>query len=450
MAADPGSVQRVALAYSGGLDTSVIIPWLRESYGCEVVAVVADVGQPDDLEAVYRKALASGAAACDVVDVKEEFARDFAFPALRAGALYEERYLLGTSLARPLIGRVLVERARAHGCDAVAHGATGKGNDQVRFEAAVAALAPDLPVIAPWRCWHIRSREDALDYAAAHGIPVEATRKSIYSRDANLWHISHEGGDLEDAWHAPGPEVLIYCVPPEQAPDRPEELVIAFETGVPVAVDGRGLQPVELVKELNRRAGAHGVGIVEMVENRLVGMKSRGVYETPGGTVLYEALRALERLTYDRDAMDLRAELGRRYARLVYDGLWFTPAREAIDAAVGSLAGVLNGEVRVRLFKGSVMAVAARSPDALYDPDLATFGEGVAYDHADAAGFIRLFTLSLATRARLAARRGAAPASAAAGDTGGTATGGSTASGAAATVDVPATADAAARERPSA
>src|SRR5690606_10157654 len=414
MAAGAGSVQRVALAYSGGLDTSVIIPWLRERYGCEVVAVVADVGQRDDLDAVRRKALASGAAACDVVDVKEEFVREFAFRALKAGALYEDRYLLGTSLARPLIGRVLVERARAHGCEAVAHGATGKGNDQVRFEAAVAALAPDLRVIAPWRQWHIRSREDALEYAAAHGIPVDATPRSIYSRDANLWHISHEGGELEDAWHAPGPEVLVYCVPPEEAPDRPEEVVITFAAGVPVAVDGKPLPPVELVAHLNERAGAHGVGIVEMVENRLVGMKSRGVYETPGGTVLFEALRALERLTYDRDALDLRAELGRRYARLAYDGLWFTPTREAIDAAVASLARVLNGEVRLRLYKGSALAVAARSDDALYDPGLLAFGRLVEYDYAGEGGFIRSFTLSLATRARLAQRRrpagGQAPA----------------------------------------
>src|SRR5690606_13716689 len=415
MAAGAGSVQRVALAYSGGLDTSVIIPWLRERYGCEVVAVVADVGQRDDLDAVRRKALASGAAACDVVDVKEEFVREFAFRALKAGALYEDRYLLGTSLARPLIGRVLVERARAHGCDAVAHGATGKGNDQVRFEAAVAALAPDLRVIAPWRLWDIRSREDALAYAEAHGIPVEATRQSIYSRDANLWHISHEGGDLEDAWNTPRPEVLMYCVPPEQAPDQPEEVMITFEQGVPVAVDGRRTGPADPLTHLNQRAGAHGVGIVEMVENRLVGMKSRGVYETPGGTVLFEALRALERLTYDRDSLDLRAELGRRYARLVYDGLWYTPTREAIDAAVDSLARVLNGDVRVRLYKGSAMAVAARSDDALYDPELSTFGEGVEYDHADAGGFIRLFTLSLATRARLAQRRQAAGGQAPAG-----------------------------------
>ncbi|HEY8450610.1 MAG TPA: argininosuccinate synthase [Bacillota bacterium] len=402
--AEPFKVRRVALAYSGGLDTSVIIPWLRENYQCEVVAVVADVGQGEDLDAIYRKALASGAVSCHVVDVKEEFVRDFAFAALRAGALYEDQYLLGTALARPLIGRVLIDVARAEGCDAVAHGATGKGNDQVRFEAAVAALAPDLPVIAPWRLWTIRSREDALDYAARHGIPVEATRRSIYSRDANLWHISHEGGDLEDAWNAPPPSVLLRCVPPEEAPDTPQDLVLTFEEGVPVAVDGVRYGPVELLEHLNRVAGAHGVGIADMVENRLVGMKSRGVYESPGPTVLFAGLRALERITLDREALALRHDIGQRYARLVYDGLWYTPVREALDAAVAVLARPLSGEVRLRLLKGSVRATGARSPYALYDPELATFGEGADYDHADAGGFIRLFTLPLATRARLARR----------------------------------------------
>lgn len=402
--------RRIALAYSGGLDTSVIIPWLRENYQADVIAVVADVGQDDDLQKVHDKAIQSGAEKCYVVDVKETFLTDYVFPALRAGALYEGKYLLGTALARPLIGRVLVDVAKQEGCDAVAHGATGKGNDQVRFEAAVAALAPELGVIAPWREWELRSRDDALAYAAKHQIPVDATPKAKYSRDGNLLHISHEGDSLEDPWLAPEPDVLQRCVWPEQAPDEPQDVLLSFREGLPVAVDGVDYagDPIGLMLKLNETAGRHGVGIVDMVENRLVGMKSRGVYETPGGTLIFEALRGLEMITLDRDALALRYDLAQRYARLVYDGLWFSEVRAALDAALTVLTRPLTGDVRARLYKGSVRILGVRSPETLYDPELSTFDEGaVEFDHADAGGFIRLFTLPLATVAR---RRQAAAA----------------------------------------
>ncbi len=394
------SVKKVVLAYSGGLDTSIIIPWIKEAYaGAEVVAYCGDVGQGDDLEAVKRKALATGASKCVVEDLRETFVRDYCFKALQAGARYEGRYLLGTSLARPLLAYGQVMCALAEGADAVAHGATGKGNDQVRFEVVYATFAPHLKVIAPWKEWDIRSREDALEYAAKHNVPVEQTREDLFSRDGNLWHLSHEGGNLEDPWSAPAPEMFRLSVEPENAPDQAEELTLGFDKGVPVSVDGRKLGPVALLEELNRRAAAHGVGRLDLLEDRLVGMKSRGVYETPGGTVLYAAHRELESLCLDRQTIAVKHQLAIRYAELVYDGLWFSTLRHALAAFVDFTQAEVSGEVRLRLFKGSVTAVGRRSPRSLYRQDLATFGEGMKYDHKDAEGFIRLFALPERVRA---------------------------------------------------
>ncbi len=393
-------VKKVVLAYSGGLDTSIIIPWIKENYGgAEIVGYCGDVGQGEDLEAVKRKALATGASKCIVEDLRETFVRDYCFKAMQAGAIYEGRYLLGTALARPLLGYGQVMCALAEGADAVAHGATGKGNDQVRFEVAYATFAPHLRVIAPWKEWNIRSREDALDYAAKHAIPVEQTRKDLFSRDGNLWHLSHEGGNLEDPWSAPVPEMFRLSVEPEDAPDKSEELIVGFQKGVPISVDGKKLGPVALVEELNRRAAAHGVGRLDIVEDRLVGMKSRGVYETPGGTVLYAAHRELESLCLDRQTIAVKNQLAIRYSELVYDGLWFSTLRNALAAFVDFTQEEVSGEVRLRLFKGSVTAVGRRSPRSLYREDLATFGEGMKYDHKDAEGFIRLFSLPERVRA---------------------------------------------------
>ena len=394
------SVKKVVLAYSGGLDTSIIIPWIRENYqGAEVVAFCGDVGQGGDLEAVRRKALATGASTCVVEDLREEFARDFLFRALSAGAVYEDNYLLGTALARPLLARRQVEVALDHGADALAHGATGKGNDQVRFEVTYGAFAPQLRVIAPWREWTIRSREDALRYAAERGVPLDQTPEDLFSRDGNLWHLSHEGGNLEDPWSPPRRDMFQLTADPEQAPDRPDVLVLAFERGVPVAVDGRRLGPVALIETLNRVAGAHGVGRLDLVENRLVGIKSRGVYETPAGTVLHLAHRELERLVLDRDTLHFKQAVSVRYAELIYDGLWYSSLRQALARFVEETEKDVTGEVRVRLFKGRAEAVGRRSPKSLYRQDLATFGEGMAYDHADAGGFIRLFGLPERVRA---------------------------------------------------
>ena len=394
------SVKKVVLAYSGGLDTSIIIPWIKENYGgAEIIGYCGDVGQGEDLEAVKRKALATGASKCIVEDLRETFVRDYCFKAMQAGAMYEGRYLLGTSLARPLLGYGQVMCALAEGADAVAHGATGKGNDQVRFEVAYATFAPHLRVIAPWKEWNIRSREDALEYAAKHKIPVEQTKKDLFSRDGNLWHLSHEGGNLEDPWSAPVPEMFRLSVEPENAPDQAEELTIGFDKGVPISVDSKKLGPVALVEELNRRAAAHGVGRLDIVEDRLVGMKSRGVYETPGGTVLYAAHRELESLCLDRQTIAVKNQLAVRYSELVYDGLWFSTLRNALAAFVDFTQTEVTGEVRLRLFKGSVIAVGRRSPRSLYREDLATFGEGMKYDHKDAEGFIRLFSLPERVRA---------------------------------------------------
>ena len=390
--------QKVLLAYSGGLDTSVIVPWLKETYGCDVVTFTADVGQgADELEGIEEKALASGASRAIVADLREEFLTDYAFPALRAGAIYEGTYLLGTATARPVVAKKMVEVAHEEGADALSHGCTGKGNDQVRFELTFKALDPTLPVIAPWRdpAWTIESREDALAYAETHGIPVASSIASIYSRDRNLWHISHEGGDLEDPWHEPDESLFCLTASPEAAPDDPEYVVIDFARGTPIGLDGSVLGAVELMSALNEIGGVHGIGREDIVENRLVGMKSRGVYETPGGTILYKALAALESLCLDRRAAHHKALIAQRYAELVYNGMWFTPLREAFDAFVGELAETVTGSVRMKLYKGGCSVVGRTSPFSLYSEDLATFGQDNVYNQADATGFINLFGLPL-------------------------------------------------------
>jgi argininosuccinate synthase len=403
---------KVVLGYSGGLDTSIIVPWLVEQYGAEVVCMAADVGQKDDFGGLEAKARASGASALFVEDLRAEFLEEFVWPTLRAGAVYGRKYLLGTSMARPVIARRQVEVAHKVGADALAHGCTGKGNDQVRFELTFAALAPDLRVIAPWREWDIRSREDALAYAQSRSIPLPGVDQTkLYSRDENLWHISHEGGPLEDPAVEPEESMFLWTVSPEAAPDRPEYVELSFEEGYPVALDGERMGAVEMLLALNALGSRHGVGRVDLVEDRLVGMKSRGVYETPGGTLLHTALRELEQICLDRRSLALKDQLAPRYADLVYEGRWWTPEREALDALVGSLMVPVTGKVRVKLFKGSAWAVSRTSPFSLYREDLATFGASATYDHADAAGFIKLFGLPV--RAQAAARAQAAQAQAA-------------------------------------
>ena len=392
-------VRLAVLAYSGGLDTSIIVPWLRENYGCDVLCYCADLGQgAGELTGLEAKAKASGAAGVVIEDLRLPFVRDFCFPALRAGAIYEGRYLLGTSLARPLIAARQVACARSHGADALAHGATGKGNDQVRFELTFLALAPDLAVIAPWREWDIASREDALAYAAAHGVPVQQTKKDLYSRDGNLWHLSHEGGPLEDPASAPEEDMFKLTQGPAKQPAAPERVRIGFEHGTPVSLDGRATDPVPLVTQLNERAGKHGVGRDDLVESRLVGMKSRGVYETPAGTVLREALEDLCRLTLPHDVLRTRAELAPRMADLIYNGQWFSPLREALQAFVDKALEPATGEVTVELSHGRAVAVSRTSPQSLYRPSLASF-DMAGYDAHHAEGFIRLFGLPLAVGA---------------------------------------------------
>ncbi len=386
------SVKKVALAYSGGLDTSIIIPWLKENYGCEVVAVAVDVGQAEETDGLEAKALKTGASEFYLLDVREEFARDYLFPVLRAGATYERDYLLGTSTARPLIAKKQVETALATGCDALSHGCTGKGNDQVRFELTYQALAPELAIIAPWREWDIVSREDAIDYAGARNIPVVATKKDPYSRDRNLWHLSHEGGPLEDPAFEPEKSMFKLTVDPADAPDTPEYVTIGFEAGFPVTVNGEKLSPAQLIEALNVIGARHGVGRVDLVENRLVGIKSRGVYETPGGTLLVTALKAIESLTLDRDSAHEKERLSARYAELVYFGQWFTPIREALDAFMTKLCETATGTARLKLFKGSATIVGRSSPNALYSQKLASFNM-TGYTPMDAEGFIRLFGL---------------------------------------------------------
>jgi len=397
---------KVVLAYSGGLDTSIIIPWLKENYDYEVIAMAADLGQGEELEPLREKAVKSGASKIYIEDVRREFVTDYIFLALKAGAVYEGKYLLGTSMARPLIAKKLVEIAELEGAEAVAHGATGKGNDQVRFELAVKALAPGLKIIAPWREWDIRSREDAIDYAAARGIPVPVTRERPYSMDRNLWHLSHEGADLEDPWNEPSPEVLLLIRPPEKAPDKPTYVKIEFERGVPVKLDGAVLDPVALIEKLNVIAGENGVGIVDMVENRLVGMKSRGVYETPAGTVLYLAHRELELLTLDRPTLHFKEMVAARYAELVYDGVWFAPLREALDAFVESTQRTVTGAVVMKFYKGNCTPAGTKSPYSLYNQELSTFGRDEIYNQRDAEGFINLFGLPLKVRALMEKKLG--------------------------------------------
>jgi argininosuccinate synthase len=393
------TVEKVVLAYSGGLDTSVIVPWLKENYGCEVVCFTADVGQGEELEGLEAKALASGASQLIVRDLREEFARDYLFRLLRAGAIYERKYLLGTSIARPLIAKHQVEVAHQVGADAVAHGATGKGNDQVRFELTYMALDPRLKVIAPWREWDIRSREDAIAYAQKHNVPIKASLKSIFSRDGNLWHLSHEGGPLEDPWNEPEEEMFQLSVSPQQAPDQPETIEIGFESGTPVSLNGEKLSPATLIERLNRLGGKHGIGRADLVENRLVGMKSRGVYETPGGTILLAAHRELESLTLDKETLHFKDLVALKYAELVYNGQWFSPLREALDAFVDNTQGPVTGEVRLKLYKGNILVAGRKSPFSLYREDFATFGQEDVYNQTDAQGFIRLFGLPLKVRA---------------------------------------------------
>jgi argininosuccinate synthase len=404
----------IALAYSGGLDTSIIVPWLREHYDAKVICIAADIGQgAAELKGVREKALASGAEECYVEDLREEFVRDFIFPTLRAGAIYNRKYLLGTAMARPLIAKRQVEVARRVGADALAHGCTGKGNDQVRFEMTFATLAPDLPVIAPWREWDIRSREDAIDYATKKGIPIVATKEKIYSRDANIWHLSHEGGNLEDPNSPPKADMFVLTTDPMQAPNTPEDVVIGFERGTPVSVNGIPLGPVELVTELNAIGARHGVGRIDLVEDRMVGMKSRGVYETPGGTLLYTAHSELEQLVLDRKTLAAKDLIAPRYADLVYEGRWWTTEREAYDAFVNVTQARITGTVSLRLYKGGVQIVGRQSDYALYDERFVTFGEDDVYKQSDAAGFIRLFALPARVRAikdqELVAAGGALP-----------------------------------------
>ena len=399
-------VQKVVLAYSGGLDTSVIMTWLIETYGAEVIAFTADLGQGEELDPVEEKALKTGASKIYIEDLREEFASDFIFPMMRAGTIYEGCYLLGTSIARPLIAKGLVEIAEKEGADAISHGATGKGNDQVRFELTAYALKPDIKIIAPWREWDFKSRTDLLNYAAKHGIPVPVTADKPYSMDRNMLHISFEGGVLEDPWSEPPEDMFVLSVAPEKAPDKATYVEIDFEKGNPVGVNGEQLSPAKIMEELNRLGGENGVGRVDMVENRFVGMKSRGVYETPGGTILHVAHRAMESITLDREVMHLRDSLMPRYAEMVYYGFWFSPEREALQALVDTSQQVVNGTVRLKLYKGNCTVVGRKSADSLYNPELATFEEDEIYDQQDAEGFIKLNALRLRMRALLKKKQG--------------------------------------------
>ena len=396
-------IKRVCLAYSGGLDTSVILHWLREQYDCEVVAYTADVGQEEELSGLPEKAKSTGAEDCIVRDLREEFVRDFVFPAIRGAAVYESVYLLGTALARPVIAKHHALVARETGCDAVAHGATGKGNDQVRFELTFRALAPELEIIAPWRTWDIKGRKDCMDYCKSHGIPVTATLEKPYSIDRNLMHVSFEGGILEDPWRAPEEEMFLLSQSPQAAPDEPQEVVIAYEAGTPVSVDGVAMSPAELLGHLNRVAGRHGIGRVDLVENRFVGLKSRGVYETPGGTVLHAAHRAMESLTLDREVVHQRDRLAPRFAELIYNGFWYSPEMDALRALMDEPQKNVTGEVRLVLYKGSVQVAGRRSPVSLYSESLSSFedsDDGPQYDQGDATGFIRLQGLRLSRDGR--------------------------------------------------
>jgi argininosuccinate synthase len=401
MSAAKKKASKVVLAYSGGLDTSVIVPWLIENYGCEVICVTGNLGQEEELSGLEEKALKSGASKIYIEDLREAFVTEYIYPTLKAGAVYEREYLLGTSFARPLIAKRLVEIAELEGADAIAHGATGKGNDQVRFELTVMALNPKLQIIAPWREWSIRSREDALKYAAEHNVPVSQSLKSIYSRDRNLWHMSHEGGILEDPWNEPLEDMYVMSVSPEAAPDSATYVEIYFEEGIPKRIDGESFGPVQLLEKLNKLGGAYGIGRCDIVENRLVGMKSHGVYETPGGTILYKAHEALEQLCLDKQTLQYKQQVALKYAELVYNGMWFIPLREAMDAFVNITQKRVTGTARLKLYKGGLTLVGRKSPFSLYREDYATFGEEDIYNQADAEGFIKLFGLPLKVAAML-------------------------------------------------
>ena len=393
-------IKKVVLAYSGGLDTSVIIPWLKEHYNnCEVIAACADLGQGDELEPVHDKALKTGASKCYIMDLKEEFISDYVWPTVKAGAVYEKKYLLGTSFARPLIAKKLVEIAEKEGADAIAHGATGKGNDQIRFELSVKALAPQLAIIAPWREWELRSRDQEIDYAAAHNIPIPVSHDHDYSMDRNMWHLSHEGSDLEDPWNAPKDELFIVTNIPEKAPDKPEYVELEYVEGVPVSVNGEKLSPAKLVEKLNEIGIRNAVGITDMVEDRLVGMKSRGVYENPAGAIIYYGHNDLENLCLDRATQSFKQQVSIRYSELVYDGMWFSPLREALDAFVNETQKTVTGTVRMKLYKGNIYSAGVKSPYSLYSQEYVTFGEDEVYNQADATGFINLFGLPLKVRA---------------------------------------------------
>ena len=397
-------IKKVVLAYSGGLDTSIIIPWLKENYNnCEVIAVSGDVGQGTELEGLEEKAIATGASKLYIEDLNKEFVEDYIWPTLKAGAVYENKYLLGTSFARPIIAKRIVEIAKAEGADAICHGCTGKGNDQVRFELTIKAFAPDMEIIAPWRTWEFKSREEEIAYAEAKNIPLKINRETNYSKDKNLWHLSHEGLDLENPANEPTYNkegFLELGVSPEQAPDKPTYVTISFEKGIPVAVDGEKLEAVEIVKKLNKLGGENGIGIVDMVENRLVGMKARGVYETPGGTILYAAHAKLEEICLDRDTLHYKQNVANRFAELVYFGQWFTPLREALSAFVDSTQETVTGDVKFKLYKGNIIDAGVTSPYSLYDEDIATFDEDEVYDQNDSAGFINLFGLPIKVQAK--------------------------------------------------
>lgn len=400
-------IKKAVLAYSGGLDTSIIIPWLKENYdNCEVIAVAADVGQGAELSGLEEKALKTGASKLYIEDLKKEFVEECIWPTLKFGAVYEDKYLLGTSFARPVIAKRIVEIAKAEGADAIVHGCTGKGNDQVRFELTIKAFAPEMEIIAPWRIWDIKSRDEEIDYAEARNIPLAITRETNYSKDKNLWHLSHEGLDLEDPANEPMyDKILEMGVSPEKAPDKATYVTISFEKGIPVALDGVKTGPVEIIEELNKLGGANGIGLADIVENRLVGMKSRGVYETPGGTILYEAHRMLETLCLDKDTMHEKNKLAITFADLVYDGKWYTPLREALSAFADSTQQTVTGDVKVKLYKGNIICAGVTSPYSLYDEEIATFGEDEVYNQADAAGFINLFGLPIKVKAMLDKKR---------------------------------------------
>ncbi|MGN1416578.1 MAG: argininosuccinate synthase [Oscillospiraceae bacterium] len=404
-------IKKVVLAYSGGLDTSIIIPWLKENYNnCEVIAVSGDVGQGTELDGLEEKALKTGASKLYIEDLRKEFVEEFVFPTVKAQAVYENRYLLGTSFARPIIAKRIVEIAKKEGADAICHGCTGKGNDQVRFELTIKAFAPEMEIIAPWREWDIVSRDEEIDYAEAHNIPLKISRETNYSKDKNLWHISHEGMDLEDPANEPQynkPGFLELGVSPEQAPDKPEYVTIHFEKGIPTAIDGVEMDGVALIEKLNELGGRNGIGIADLVENRLVGMKSRGVYETPGGTILYHAHEVLETITLDKATYHYKQKLAIEFAELVYDGQWYTPLREAMSAFVDSTQETVTGDVKLKLYKGNIINAGVTSPYTLYDEEVATFDEDHVYNQADSAGFINLFGLPIKVKATLDAKRNA-------------------------------------------